>query len=235
MEVWDWSTFWSEFAPPVLVASVLLWFLGMAAKWAYSRKREVILWSVLWLMMATLLGFVFMVLRPSRPVEVVLDSGMEARPYFTKSQSSINTVSTDNRERALFTVLTVSVQNNNKPAKNVISQMMLLDESLDPTNKPLRTRRIENANDIGRLQTLSQHTQVSVRSNTRPAFVVFEIHYSDALTDEAYSQIWFMKFPGSSQDGTFIQTLFDASYDERKRIESYIEQRKIPMLSVLGG
>ena len=101
MEVWNWDAFWNEFAPPGLVATVVLWCLGMVAKWAYSRNRGVILWSVLWLIVATFLGFVFMTLQPSRPVEVVLDSGAEARPYFTKSQSSINTISIDSGQRTL--------------------------------------------------------------------------------------------------------------------------------------
>ena len=232
MEVWRWDIFWGEFAPPVLVASTILWCLGMVAKWAYKRKREVLLWSVLWLVAATFIGFLFMVLQPSRSVGVVAGSEIETRPYFTKSHSAIGNISTDDRAKAFF--LTVSVQNNNRPAKNVISQLMLLDERLDPTIEPLRTRRVENANDIGRFQTLSQHTPVTVRSTTRAAFVVFEIGYTDALTNETYSQLWFMKFQGASRDGTFIQQLFEASYDERTRIESYIEQRNIPTLAVLG-
>ena len=197
----------------------------MIVKWLWGRKRPIFLWFVLWAAMAIFLGIFIQFLRPNN----VPDIRMETRPYFTKSQSVINVVS------ANLTTLTVSVQNNNKPAKNVINQLMLLDERLDPTIKPLRTRRVENANDVGRFQLLSQHTPVRVKSNTRAAFVVFEIRYADALTDEIYSQIWFMKFQGASRDGTFIQQLFEASYDERERIESYIEQRKIPMLSVLCG
>ena len=229
MEVWDWNSFWGEFTLPVLVASLTISALVMIVKWLWSRKRPIVLWFVLWVATAIFLGIFMTVLRP----DPVSDGEMETRPYFTKSHSAIGNISTDDRAKVF--ILTVSVQNNNRPAKNVISQLMLLDERLDPTIEPLRTRRVENANDIGRFQILSQHTPVTVRATTRAAFVVFEIGYTDALTNETYSQLWFMKFQGASRDGTFIQQLFEASYDERTRIESYIEQRNIPTLAVLGG
>ena len=229
-EVWSWQSFGDEFTLPALVATAVISGLIVMAKWLWNRKRPIVLWFVLWVAMTMSLGTFMQVIRPGS----VSDGEIETRPYFTKSQAEINAVSTDDGA-TVFTTLRVSVQNNNKPAKNVINQLMLLDERLDPTMEPLRTQRIENANDIGRLQILSRYTPVTVGSNTRAAFVVFEIRYTDALTNGIYSQIWFMKFQGSSQDGTFIQQLFDANYDERTRIESYIEQRNIPVLAALGG
>ena len=223
-EVWSWQIFWEEFSLPVLVASVIISVLGMALKWAWTHGRKVISWSVLWLMVVTFLGLIFMMLQPSRSVGVVLDSGIR-RPYFTQTQAAIQDVSPGIR------ALMVSVQNNDSPAEDVVSQLLVLEESLDPTIEPLNTKRVENANPIGPGGTLSQYWFVDVKKNARPAFVVFEIRYTDALRNETHSQALFLKFLGSSQDGIFIQQLSNATSDEKTRMESYLMERGIPTLS----
>lgn len=227
MDAWDWQSFWNELAPPALAATVVLGILAMIARWAWNRHRPVVFWSALWLMMLAFIGFVFVVLQSNKAME-------SARPYFTKSQASIYAVVTDDGKKTSNTMLTVSVQNNDRPAKNITHQLLILDEQLDPTREPLRAQRTKTANDIGRHQILNRHTPVSVGPNTRSAFVVFEIQYTDASTDESYSQIWFMKFTGS-KDGTFTPTLFESTQDERAKMEAYIRQRGIPMLSFADG
>ena len=223
MDLWNSHEFWAEFTPPVLAASSVLWILGIIAKWAWNRGRTVIVYGVLWLMSVVLIGVMFAVLRPTTPISVIADSGQPSRPYFIQIQAEIQEVSQG------FHALTVSVQNNGSPAHNVVSQLLALDESLDPTIEPLHTRRLESANAVGPGTTFSQHWFVDIGQNTRPAFIVFEIRYADALTNEAYSQALFLKFLGS-QSGTFIQQLFNASSDEKGRMEAYLGVRGIPRL-----
>ena len=223
MELWNSQEFWSEFAPPVLAASLVLWVLGMIARWAWNRGRSLFCYGVLWLMTVVFLGSMFTVLRPSTPIEVIADSGQPSRPYFTQTQAAIQDVSQGIR------VLTVSVQNNDRSAQDVVSQLLALDESLDPTIGPLHTQRLESANPIGRGAIFSQHSFVDIKQNTRPAFVVFEMRYTDTLTNETYSQALFLKFRGS-QGGMFIQQLFDAGANEKSRIEAYLMARGIPRL-----
>ena len=158
----------------------------------------------------------------------VFTNGRPARPYFTHSRASIYAAS---RTR---TVLTVSVQNNERPASQVTSQILLLDELLDPTIEPIFRNRTENANDVGRFAVLNRHIPVNVEPNTRIAYVLFEIQYKDAITNAIYSQAWFLKFGGSSQDGTFMRELFEASSAEKTRIEGYVANRGIPRLVDLG-
>ena len=224
MELWNWPDFWNEFTLPVLVASLLMWALLMIAKWAWVQNRHVVFSGVLWLVLVVLLGFMFTTLRPRTQIEVITDSGQTSRPYFTQTKADIQEVSQGSA------ALIVSVQNNNSPAQDVVSQLLVLEESLDPTREPIHTKRIENANDVGSSGTLSQYWFVDVKQNARPAFVVFEIRYTDFLRDERYSQALFLKFLGSSQDGTFIQQLSNATSDEKTRMEAYLRVRGIPRL-----
>ena len=198
--------------------------LAMIARWTWRRHWRFITWSVVWLMMLTFILFIFLVLQSQKPTESV-------RPYFTKSRTSIYNIAANAKSKVSNWILTVSVQNNDKPARNVINQLLILDNRLDPTIKPLRTRRTRNANDVGRFQNLSHHEPVAVGANTRSAFVVFEIKYTDASNNESYSQIWFMKFAGS-RGGKFVPTLFESTQNERSKIEAYIRQQNIPMLTV---
>ena len=227
MDLWDWDSFSSEFAPPVLVASVILWVLGMVALRLWRNNRQWFTYGVLWLMALVFIGFVFMALHPKTPQE-------SARPYFTKSESSIYFVTADDGKKTSNMFLTVSVQNNDRPVKSITHQLLLLDERLDPTREPLRAQRVSNANDVGRYGMLNRHTPVNVGMNTRSAYVVFEIMYTDVSTDERYTQIWFMKFTGS-KEGTFTPTLFETTRHESGRIEAYVRQRGIPMLSFAHG
>ena len=154
----------------------------------------------------------------------VLTNGRPTRPYFTQTQAAIQDVLQSTK------ALTVSVQNNDIPAQNVVSQLLVLEESLDPTIEPIHTKRIENANIVGPSGTLSQYWFVDVKRNARPAYILFQIRYADALSNETYSQALFLKFLGSSQAGTFIQQLVNASSDEKTRIERYLMERGIPSL-----
>ena len=234
MELWDWQAFWNEFTPPVVVAAVVLSAilsgLTMLAAWAFKRSRKAVFWSVVWLMMFTVIGSALLIVQPNdkNPID-------PARPYFIKAQSRINPVSIKEGGSPLYFSLVVSVQNNERPATGVVNQLMILSNLLDPTVAPLRSRRIKNANDIGPRQYLNFDTRVSVGRNTKSAFIVFEVRYTDIFTNESYSQTWFMKFLGSTREGAYRPSLSDANYDERTRIENYIKQRNIPMLTVLGG
>ena len=122
----------------------------------------------------------------------------------------------------------MSVQNNDIPAENVVSHLLILDYSLDSRTAPLYTKREESANPVGRSAILSQHGgPIAIPPNARPAFVVFQVRYTNALSGEMHSQILFLKFLGTSQDGTFIQELFNASSDEKIKIRRYMEKRGI--------
>lgn len=146
------------------------------------------------------------------------------RSYFTQVKAEIQNVSQS------ILILTVSVQNNDVPAKDVVSQILVIEESLDPTGEPLLKRRLEEANPVGPRGVFSHYWPVKVGRNARPAFVMFQIRYTDALSDKTYSQDLFLKFLGASQDGTFIQQLFNANSDEKTRMERYVRERGIPTL-----
>ena len=155
----------------------------------------------------------------------VLAEANPTRPYFTQSLAKIYKLSSDK------TFLTVSVQNNNVPAKDVVSHLLVLEASLDEKSGPLHSNREESANPIGPGGTHSHHWgPVNVPQRARPAFVIFLVQYTNALTDKMHSQALFLKFRGASPDGTFIQQLFNATSDEKTEIERYMEKRGLSKL-----
>ena len=144
------------------------------------------------------------------------------RPYFTQSQAHIYEVSPGVR------YLTVSVQNNSIVADNVVSHLLVLQQSLNVNKGPLHTKRAEIANPVGPSGILSQHWgPIKVDRNTLPAFVVFQVRYTNALNNEPQSQAFYLKFAGVTHDGTFIQQLFNASGDEKSKIVRYMEKHGI--------
>ena len=146
------------------------------------------------------------------------------RPYFTQKQTDIRNLMEG------IQVLSVTVQNNDIPTRDVVSQLVVIDESLDPTKKPIHTQRIVNANDIGPHGTYFQYWLVKIQKTARPMFVIFQIRHIDTLTDKTYSQALFLKFLGASKSGNFIQQLMHASREEKTRMERYMRDRGIPSL-----
>ena len=195
----------------------------MMAKWAWTYHYKFVAGAVLWLMLLTFILFLFMVMQP----KPILES---QRPYFSKAETTIRSVVITDRERSADTILTVSVQNNDRPASNVVSQLLVFDRRLDPTIEPLKTSRRDSANNIGRSSVFNYYGQINLGANLQNAFVVFEISYTDASTGDAYSQIWFMKFANWSWDSASTPLLFSATTNDQARIEAYIKQRNIPML-----
>ena len=147
------------------------------------------------------------------------------RPYFTQTLAEIYKVSEGTR------YLTVSVQNNNISAENVVSHLLVLEEALKSNAETLHSSRVEIANPIGSGGTHNHHWgPVNVPPNARPAFVVLQVQYSHALSNALYSQSLFLKFRGTSQDGTYIEQLFNATSDEKTKIMRYMEKRGISAL-----
>ena len=103
--------------------------------------------------------------------------------------------------------------------------------SVKSNAEPLHSSRVEIANPIGFGGTHNHHWgPVNVPPNARPAFVVLQVQYSHALSNALYSQSLFLKFRGTSQDGTYIEQLFNATSDEKTKIMRYMEKRGISAL-----
>ena len=62
-----------------------------------------------------------------------------ARPYFTHTKSEIQKPSVSRR------TLVLSLRNHGAPANDIVTQLLLLDNSLDPTRKPLHSERVDSA------------------------------------------------------------------------------------------
>lgn len=163
--------------------------------------------------------------REQKEILVILAKGIPTRPYFTPTTAKIYKIS----EGKIY--LTVSVQNNEVPAENVVSHLLVINEALDQRKAPLHSNRMESANAIGPGGTHGHHWgPVTVPKSARPAYVVFQMRYTHALSDEEYRQVLFLRFQGASETGNFIMTLFNAISDEKKRIEKYMSRRGIAKL-----
>ena len=198
------------FGSGVIFSILKKWWEPVAAPVFYAIVSGGVIFICVWLLIQSDRQFV---------------NDKSSRPYFSTAGSDI---------QKLFQgswILTVSVQNNDIPAQDVSSQLLVLPESLDPTKAPLFTNREESANPIGpRMIFNHRWWPITVNRNTLPAFIVFQIRYSDSLSNETFSQAFYLKFLGTSQDGTFIQQLMNADSYEKTRMERYMKERGIPML-----
>ena len=204
------------------VGSAILRALKNKDRW--RSQIDLLLYAIVGGVVAFICMSLFVQIRLQREISEKLASERPTRPYFTQTQTAIQNVSPGIR------ILPVSVQNNDVPAKDVVSQLLVLEESLDPTREPLHTKREEPANAVGPRGIFSHYWSAQIRQLIRPTFIVFQIRYTDALSNETYSQTLFLKFLGAAQDGTFFQQLFNASSDEKTRMERYMRERGIPML-----
>ena len=154
-----------------------------------------------------------------------LAKAMPTRPYFTMTDAHIYKVSSGQF------YLTISMQNNTIPTENLTSQLMVIKEDLDPRSWPLHSKTARSANPVGPGATYSHHWgPVRVPPNARPAFVVFQVQYTDALSGEVFLQDLFLVFRGASENGTFIQQLFNATNDQKVKMQIYMERRGISQL-----
>ena len=210
---------------------VALWMLGPAMLEATKQSRislasiaSVTFYAVFGGSVALICILLFTQTHQQTKILKQFEQGSPIRPYFTQKRSDVQTL-TDG-----IHTLSVYVQNNEIPAKNVVSQLVVLEKSLDPTIEPLHRKRLENANDVGPHGIYFQYWFMKIKPNTYPAFVMFQIRYTDALRDETYSQALFLRFLGVSHKGNYIQQLMHASSDEKARMERYMRERGIPML-----
>ena len=153
-----------------------------------------------------------------------LASDKFSRPYFTLVQAKAQ------ENSASKFVLILSVKNNDIPAENVASQLLIFDEFLDPTIEPVVTNRIEDANAKGPGSILIRESTIRFNRNKIPRFGVFQIRYKDALRDGTYSQEFYLKFSETSQDGKIKWKISSAKSDEKTKMMKYISARNIPML-----
>ena len=146
------------------------------------------------------------------------------RPYFTHIDSVVRK---DEQGTGMLMLATV---NNDVPVRGVVSQILVLDESLDPTKEPVRTKRVEGANPVGPHGMLTHYVPVPVEPDTPHLFIAFHMRYIDALSNKPYSQAFFLEWTGVRPDGNFIPHPFGTSKQKKTRIEQYIKDRRIPML-----
>lgn len=147
----------------------------------------------------------------------------QPRPYFTLKSAGMkkNAMPTDEEGSERFFV---SVRNNDIPAENVVSHLLVISEKLDPNSGPIDSARLESANPVGPGGFHSALSSVfTVEPDTDPAFVVFQVGYN--YTQKEFSQVLFFVFGGSNEDGVYDKELRHASRDEKEAIVRYMEKR----------
>lgn len=153
----------------------------------------------------------------------------DSRPYFSRTEVNIQNISETSA------ILSIGMRNNERAAEHIIKQVLIIEESLDPTIEPLQTERIEFADSIGPDSIFNIFIPFKIREQdgARFAFIVLQIRYIDAISKETYTQSMFMKFSIlRTEDNSYIPRLELATKNDKSRIESYIKNRNIPMLEL---
>ena len=212
---------WLEIISSLVVAIVL---------GAVSKRWQLVAAPVFYAVVGGRVVFIcmFLVAQTGQQIGALekLANDRPARPYFSLTRAAIQK-STQGKEE-----LSVSVKNNNIPAEKVVSQLIIIGESIDPTAEPLHSERIETANAVGLNLPIRQYAPlIGLKQNTRSAFAVFHIRYTDPLSNQTFSQAFFLKFFGwPEQEKSFKRELDHATIDERTRMERYMRERGIPPL-----
>lgn len=160
----------------------------------------------------------------TKPVNTLESPLHQERPYFTQTRASLH-----KQTDGTYT-LSLDLQNHGTPATNILMQALVVDHSLDPTRKPVYSRRIDMANpaDSGIIVSTMQH--IALTLNQQPIFVMFQIRYTDAMSQASHVQEIFLKSREVDANGKYRPTLVHASKDEKARMERYVKDRGIPTL-----
>lgn len=148
--------------------------------------------------------------------------GTPARPYFTLMQAVVSDDGNGTGE------LSLSVKNNEVPAEDVVSHLLVVSKTLNSGKGPLHSSRSELANPIGGSGSHRHYwSDIRIVPDIDPAFVVLQLQYSHAFSGDKFSQIYFMVFSGSSEDGSYKKNLNNANRDQKVAIVRYLEKRGI--------
>lgn len=144
------------------------------------------------------------------------------RPYFSHAGSELSGAVQQQR------TLSVSVQNSAVVADDMVSQILVLDQELDPSRAPIHIARLTQANPVGPNGVYTHYWMVPPAQMVPPAFVVFQLQYTDTQSAKRHAQTFFLKFLGESHASG--RRLFSASREEKARIERYVQYRRTPLL-----
>lgn len=147
-----------------------------------------------------------------------------ARPYLTLTKAKIH------KDSYGKFYLKMSVKNNSVLVDNVISRLLVLDTSLNQTKGPQHRKTFGSANALGPGEGFDRQLDVNVTQSMRPAFVVFQLKYTDSSKKESYTQDFFFEFFGVHPDGTFKMNLSDAGLSRKARIKRYMKEYGVPEL-----
>ena len=92
------------------------------------------------------------------------------RPYFSQVDAAIQSISKESH------FLLIGLKSNDRTAENVVKQILLIEESLDPTIEPLLTERKELAGPIGPNSefNLSVPFEIRKQNGTKLLFIVIQ-------------------------------------------------------------
>ena len=154
-----------------------------------------------------------------------MEKFLDTRPYLTLTNAEIKKDS-----QGKFTLILTTKNNTSALVKDVDSRLLVLEESLNQNKEPSHKFRFKSAHDTGPGGVINRELDVNVTTSTLPAFIVYQIKYTNPSKEEPYFQEFFLKFRGVRPDSTFKTQLSDAGLDAKIKIEQYMEERPIPPL-----
>ena len=102
-------------------------------------------------------------------------------------------------------ILLYVCKNNGPLVEDVVSRLLLIEETLNHTKGSLHKKRFDSANAVGPGGAFDRQLDINVTPNMPPAFLVFQIKYTDPLRKETHSQQYFFEYLGENQTETLRQ------------------------------
>ena len=140
------------------------------------------------------------------------------RPKFTLKKPSMNWEGeSDEDDQHAFNFVLENIGSH--PARDMVSRIILAEE--DPTKEP-KTVDGSTANEIPINEPLDMRLGMRLAVREPALYMVFGIRYKDSITLRPYSQVFFMRWPGTMR-GTPSQKIHHLTIDERDQVQARLK------------
>lgn len=137
------------------------------------------------------------------------------RPKFTVKQPSLSAEDEfDEDDQHAFNFVLENIGSH--PARETVSRIILAEE--DPTKEP-KTVDGSMANEIPINEPINMRLELRLSVHEPALYIVFGIRYKDAVSLRPYSQVFFLRWPGTMR-GTLSQAVHHLTIDEREKVQA---------------
>ena len=169
---------------------------------------------------ASLVGIIFAFIIVWHTLSVWREQEKSNRPHFTIEKPGIKELLSSQTYRVQITFYNTG----KRPATNFEGTIFLMNQDLK--EEPYQEIKFSVGNDIPiNSPTPWYNDNLKLSKNMKPMFIVTKIKYGDPITNEDYTQYFFMKWDGVV-NGTTSPDFIHVSIDDKNKIKEILDRLK---------